>query len=185
MTKGKYAARAANREAARDNELIASQADRIRELQAELAQLRAELHQEKAERGGLIVAQADRLSAQQIATLRQENAQAWDEHYRQLIWVAEWLMRFFHLNDSYPEGFVDQVLPHLVPDTVERNLIVDSQLDQDEFPTNRNLRRHSAENVERSSRRFRHKDSGAALLERKRRVAELTKSFQERGGKVT
>lgn len=183
--KGKYAARAANREVARDNELIASQSDRIRELQDEMARLRAELNAERAERGALIVAQADTLSAQQIAALRQENEESWAQHRRQLVWVAEWLMRFFHLNDNYPEGFIDQVLPHLVPDTAERNLMVDNQLDQEQFPTNRNLRRHSAENIQRSSKKFRHKDSGTVLLERKRRIAALAKSFEERGGEVT
>lgn len=72
MAKGKYKARAANREAARDNELIVEKVDEIARLKAALAQTEGQLQKERAERGTLVLARANELSAEQTKPVREE-----------------------------------------------------------------------------------------------------------------
>src|SRR6516162_9882505 len=55
VMRGKYAARAANREVARDNELITEKMRQIDELNATIETLKAELAHERAERSNLVV----------------------------------------------------------------------------------------------------------------------------------
>lgn len=181
MTKGKYAARAANREAARDNELIAAQLDQIAALKQEIAGLRAELHDERAERGRIVIERAEELSATTIAEIRDE---AMGE--RKLFWesnrkIAEWLLTYFHNNDNYPVAFIGEIMPHLVPDTAERNKMVnvifaeyerENPHDDGRPADNRYLRRQSANNIKRAGQRLLHNDSGGDLLVRKKKLTE-------------
>lgn len=72
MAKGKYKARTANREVARDNELIVEKVAEVAALKAALAEVQRQLRAESAERGTLVVARADELSDEQIRLAREE-----------------------------------------------------------------------------------------------------------------
>lgn len=108
--KGKYAARAVNREAARDNELIAEQADRIAALKAELLQVREQLNREKAERGSVIVARSRELACQEIAEMKEELRAAYEEQDKLNHKTARWIVNYMIDMEKEHEGL--KVIPY-------------------------------------------------------------------------
>jgi hypothetical protein len=75
MTKGKYAARAANREARLDNELIAEKVEQIAALEAQVQTLERQLADERRERGVLVIHRADDLSGEQVRAANEKIAE--------------------------------------------------------------------------------------------------------------
>lgn len=95
MTKGKYAARAANREARLDNELLVEKMAEIARLKRALANTERLLADERRDRGAIITARADELSAEQIKRVQDEAAAAATEHAadneQTALLLAQWL----------------------------------------------------------------------------------------------
>src|ERR1700694_768726 len=71
MTRGRYAARAANREARLDNDVIREKVNEVAALKAKVADLEAMLAVERQDRDALVVRRADELSAEQIQKAHQ------------------------------------------------------------------------------------------------------------------
>jgi len=100
MGRGKYTARAANREAARDNERIAGLCDQVAALKADLAAAQAALRAEQAERGSLVTARSRELAAEEIAAMkadldteRAERAAVGERTVRWMMWYFNVLMK--------------------------------------------------------------------------------------------
>lgn len=182
MTKGKYKARAANREVARDNELIVEKIAEIATLKATLVETEGRLQKERSERSALVVARADELSAEQISATRAEAEQQVAGYVKDMRTVADFLAEYFHREERYPTGFIDVVLPLLIPDSVQRNEMVNAVFEDHPFCpdhageemriANRSIRRHAADNIARSTKKSRAKDSGVDFLVRKGLVPE-------------
>lgn len=117
MAKGKYKARAANREVARDNELIVEKVEEIAALKQKLTDTERELARERTERGAIVLARANELSAEQIRMAREEissmNIQRVEDQirYAVLVWEIMHREKFgrpapLHLDpDDEPESY--------------------------------------------------------------------------------
>lgn len=173
MSKGKYGARAVNREAARDNEIIVEKLSKIEQLTAELAEVNAQLAQERRERGAIVVRRADELSAEQIAAVREHHEQLAAQREEDMLRVAKFFCKVYREADTYPVGFLDTILPLLVPDAATLNELSDGVFNDRVFPEgptppgNRYTKRHSAQNITRGHGKHKSKDSGVELLVRK------------------
>lgn len=91
MAKGKYAARTANREVARDNEIIIEKMAEIDHLTQELADTQRLLAEERRERGAIIIARADDLARHAIEKAQQQSIDALTAHQETRRYVAEWV----------------------------------------------------------------------------------------------
>ena len=72
MTRGKYAAKAANRLARLDDELFEELRQRVRHLETELASARLQLEIEKRDRDALVLEHAEKLAQESFADIRQQ-----------------------------------------------------------------------------------------------------------------
>lgn len=121
MTRGKYGAKAANRLAAFDNELLTEKTAEVAQLQQQLATLRAELAAERADRGALVIARADELAAQQIAAIRTQTNEQLAAHTAAAHQAADLLTTYFHRQHKYPYDYMPKILPLLIPDQLARS----------------------------------------------------------------
>jgi hypothetical protein len=107
MTRGRYAARAANRLAALDNDLLRDKAVEVEHLTARIADLEAELAAEKRDRDALILARAGELSAQQIAAAHTELHQLKTAHQEFNRETATWFAKYINgLIQENPDGHI-------------------------------------------------------------------------------
>ena len=112
MTKGKYAARAANREVARDNAIIVEKMAEIDRLTTELATARRQLADERRERNALILHRAEELGESQINAANEkidDLKRAQEERDRETAeWIAK-LVRWVNENAT-PNWLTDEQL---------------------------------------------------------------------------
>ena len=121
MTRGKYAARAANREARLDNELIAEKVNQVAVLKAEIGRLETTLADERRDRSAEVVRRADELSAEEIRLVKDSAAQAAARHEQICRDTALWIAEYLHnLSVRFPDekflpmpGSVDDYEPVL------------------------------------------------------------------------
>jgi len=131
MAKGKYAAKAANRLAELDNELLQQKCKEVTALTTELQNVRRELETERRDRSQLVLQRSDELSAKVLEQQREKAAVAAAEHKEVLRLVADYLVMMYRDRDgkvSYPNGFVRDLLPLLLPDNRERSEFIDNML---------------------------------------------------------
>ena len=120
MSRGKYAARAANRLVQTDNELLREKCAEVERLKQELQAANQALTNERNNRGAMAIARADELSRDAIAAVEQKMADEDAEHRQANEWVAECLTNFLqglaelHQDKGfYPRDLAD-VLTRLV-----------------------------------------------------------------------
>jgi len=149
VTRGKYAARAANREAARDNELLVEKMAEIDALTAQLADTQRLLAEERRNRGTLVTARSEEMSAKMINTVLAEQAKVNESYAEEKRFLAQTFTDYFNAQDRVPDFWMGGVLPFLIPDPEERSkYVVDIlQIDGD---SNREDRRGAAERYERA-----------------------------------
>lgn len=152
MTRGKYAAKAKNRLANLDNEILQEKLTEIVELKAEISSLNQALSAERAERGRLVLERAEELSRQQIDLVRREAREQIDAGWVARREVAQELGDYFLFKNEFPPLFWTKVLPRLLP-TKEMNAFTDKLLDDAGKPSGRHVRRHGGENIRRASSR--------------------------------
>ncbi len=115
MTRGKYAARAANREARLDNELIAEKVNQVAALKATIAGLETTLARERKDRGAEVIRRTDDLAAAEIAKARQQAARDEEKRLSQMRTAAANLEKHFQRTNSFPPFWFTEILPVLLP----------------------------------------------------------------------
>jgi hypothetical protein len=126
MTKGKYAARAANRLAALDNTLLRDKSAEVDRLTTRVAELDGQLAAERRDRDAIVLDRAQALSAEEIAAayteIRELKAAQQQLNHR----TAEWIARYIHEllarvgpdEDIFPSVYgnldYEKILHHLV-----------------------------------------------------------------------
>ncbi|MFC9768615.1 hypothetical protein [Rhodococcus jostii] len=148
MTKGKYAAKAKNRLANLDNEILQEKLAEITGLQSTITGLEHTLDAERRDRGRLVIERADELSRSMIDDIRRRAQQEREEDYRAHREVVQELANHFSHRDNYPPLFFTKIIPRLLRPE-DRNEFVDRQLTTRESPSTRESRRHGANNVRR------------------------------------
>jgi hypothetical protein len=147
MTRGKYAARAANRLAELDNQLVRDKITEVEQLTSRVTELEAQLQAEKRDRESITLQRAEQLAAEHVQDARQET-QALRENYQRN--TRSWIKRltaYFYAERVFP-GFWDEILAEMMPDELERSAFIEETWGPD-YPTNRELRRHSAQAITR------------------------------------
>lgn len=176
MARGKYGARAANRLAQTDNELLVATAAERDELKLKVASLTQELADAKASLSGAVIDEADKMSRKLIARARAEcDARVADiesERDRNGIYVADKLWSYFAGmggDGVFPRFFVEDLVPRLVPDA-NVNDFINARLAVAGCGASREARRHGMANIKRSARaedsNDRSRDSATALVTR-------------------
>lgn len=130
MARGRYAAKAANRIANLDNEVLQEKVAEIATLKSQLRALAAELALERKQRGALVLKRANELSEETVRAARQEVADIESARHDTLRMIADYLVVLFKTSKkgeevSYPNGFFD-LLPILITDTKERSAFIDN-----------------------------------------------------------
>lgn len=104
MTKGKYAARAANRMTNLDNDLLQQERAKNAELEREIADLKQQLQVALAPVQADIQQRADALAAEKVAVAHEQVRQVTTETTAAKERIAEWLVQFLHhLCEKYPD----------------------------------------------------------------------------------
>ncbi|MFC9765243.1 hypothetical protein [Rhodococcus jostii] len=148
MTKGKYAAKAKNRLANLDNEILQEKLAEITGLHSTITGLEQALDAERRDRGRLVIERADELSRSMLEEVRAQAQRQRDADYVARREVAAELAAYFSLLDNYPPLFFNEILPRLLRPE-DRNRFVDEILTTAEHPSTRNARRHGADNIRR------------------------------------
>lgn len=127
MTKGKYAAKAANRLAELDNELLQQKCSEVLQLRATLDQVRKELADERRDRGSMVLKRAEELAADQVSMARNQLAVVEDSRKDTLLMIANYLVKWFRQDSpgrgetTYPNWFINELLPILIDDVNHRS----------------------------------------------------------------
>lgn len=122
MTRGKCAAKAANRLAAFDNKLLVQKQEEVAALKDRMAELESQLQAEKRDRGAVILAEAQKLSEQQVAAAKAEVEEVIQSTAAAKYRVAEWLADYFNdLQGIFLEETGKQlpVVPPNIVDVIE------------------------------------------------------------------
>lgn len=103
MAKGKYGARAANRLAQLDEELIADERNKIKELEREVAELTKTLKGERRQRSVLADKRSQELAASIVDSVRAEAARTEADRVAFNHYVAKWLVDYFvQMEEEHP-----------------------------------------------------------------------------------
>ena len=130
--RGKYAARAANREVARDNELITEKMRQLDELNATIETLKAELAHERAERSNLVVRRTKEMIAREVAIPLAEIEELKRHHKAQMRKVADLLGSTFKRRSGAPRNYFTEIVPLLIPEPKEQSEYIDRWLNDNE-----------------------------------------------------
>lgn len=121
MTRGKYAAKAANRLADLDNQLVQEKVGEVAQLKAQIAELQSLLDGERLSRQAMIIDRGNELSAQQIAAVRQRLDESVAHHAETLRDVATHIGELFLQRGYASVDYITKILPELLPDATERS----------------------------------------------------------------
>lgn len=124
--KGKYAAKAANRAAALDNSVIAELRADLAAAKDEIQTLKTKLAASEQEVSSRIIERADQLAADMVASANRRADDFIAERQDQLHWVAEKLTAYFSAQKVYPNVYIQDVLPALIPNTKKRSTHIDN-----------------------------------------------------------
>lgn len=124
--KGKYAAKAANRAAALDNSVIAELRADLAAAKDQIQTLKTKLAASEQEVSSRIIERADQLAADMVASANRRADDFIAERRDQLHWVAEKLTAYFSAQKVYPNVYIQDVLPALIPDTKMRSTHIDT-----------------------------------------------------------
>ncbi|QZT61293.1 hypothetical protein [Mycolicibacterium austroafricanum] len=104
MAKGKYSAKAANRLAQTDNELLIAERAKVTQLQKQLRELESALEKERRDRAAVIEERAHELSSVTVERIRQESAEAEEKRVAFNNYVAQWLVDYFkRMEEEHPD----------------------------------------------------------------------------------
>lgn len=159
MTRGKYATKSANRMANLDNELLQQSRAEVAALKSRVAELETQLTEERRQRGSLIVAHADELSAKIISRIKMECSDEVDRAHASLREVAVILESHLGGTEGQPDHvppnwYLSDIQPLLIPDANERNRHMentDRRIGAQLPP--RHVRRHGAQRIQRSDKK--------------------------------
>lgn len=96
MARGKYSAKAANRLARLDNDLLQEKLAEIDSLKRQLAISDAARNSERAERDAIITSRADALSQRLVASARADALRVQEETETEKRALADWLVAYFN-----------------------------------------------------------------------------------------
>lgn len=128
MSRGKYAARAANRLVAFDNELLKEKCAQVDRLRADIFAVEQQLKEERRQRDAIVLKRANELSQQQIAGIRQAAEAHMIAYTADIRHAVDLLTKDFARTRSTPRCWVNEVLPLLIPNQLERSKWLDNFL---------------------------------------------------------
>ena len=176
MAKGKYAAKAVNKAAAVDNEVIAELRDRVAKLEESNRQLNHQLDIVERPQKAEILERAEELAAARLDLLSQQHESEVAALKSRLMAAAEELVHWWRSGAQFDNvaSFTEVLMPLLVADSIVREKMVDSAFDESSGVNgigwrragNRYTRRNGGRNISRASRQNAAADGGDRLLSR-------------------
>lgn len=144
MSKGKYAAKAANRAAALDNDIIVRQRHEIEALKQELKLTRQRARENEVSMQSELLHKAEKLAEEQIQLARDDAKRQSDTYRKNMRIVAEKVSEAFVKADAWPLVWIDTCLPLLLDSREQSELIARFIGKNDRWE-----RRHSSEALRR------------------------------------
>lgn len=123
MAKGKYAAKAANRLAQTDNELLKEALAEAKRLKHRLKSVTDELEAERRDRNALILSRAHELSEQMILEHKSELEEYRASQERDGFLLAKAIATA--PRQKFMDAFLEHILPLLVKDQMKRSEVID------------------------------------------------------------
>jgi hypothetical protein len=135
MTRGKHGAKAANRLAALDNQLLRDKCAEVDQLHGRVAELEAQLAAEKRERDALVLERAQALSAEELAVAHTEVRELKAAQHKLNHHAANWIATYMRdLADKFPDQEIipdvyggdnyEEILHHLVGQDIGEYLAI-------------------------------------------------------------